>query len=563
MLVGIDVGGTNTDLVVICEGSLMRQVKVRHNNNISDSIFEAVQTAFPLGDLAAVSTINISTTFITNLLAQRNLPPVALVQIPGLGLPSGSSILSAKNHTISGAVNHQGRILEDLDQNELNTMCMSLKQENFQAIGIVGKFSCRNNRLELAVGQTLKEKGICQKIYYGHKIAGRLNFPRRILNTIVHAGTFDSYKAFLNSVKEGLADFGYIGPINILNGDGSPVAIDKAVESPVNSLHSGPAATLLGAKALLPDNTSVMVIDVGGTTTDIGLILNGEPLESDKGIPLDVGYLQGRSFLTYSLPIGGNTPIRVESSKISFDYEASKLPAYFGGDTLTITDILCLSENRGLAKPTNLAWSRNVLDSLAKANQISTQYLLDTCIEQLLKELKDKICALQLHWERTPAYHLWKLLRKEDTIFPDSILALGEAAPSLVDKLAKVLGLRAIVPKEYAVTNALGAALSKPIFRLSFRFDTRMGTYQIPELGEQGTLTVSNLTRTEALTFATERLIALAKTEGYSFDSKDIEVLEEDIFNLVEQGVLKGRIIQLELTTPWSLSFYRKEENSL
>lgn len=148
---------------------------------------------------------------------------------------------------------------------------------------VVGKFSQRNKQHEERVASYLEEQIPGIRVAMGHQVTGRLNFPRRVYTSLLTLATQDRFHTFYAEVLKLLEQRGITAPLYILKADGGTLPFDLSAQKPVETIFSGPAASTLGGLALTPRGETSVVVDIGGTTTDLALILSGEPLLASRG----------------------------------------------------------------------------------------------------------------------------------------------------------------------------------------------------------------------------------------------------------------------------------------
>jgi N-methylhydantoinase A/oxoprolinase/acetone carboxylase beta subunit len=164
-----------------------------------------------------------------------------------------------------------------------------MNDSGVECAGIVSKFSVRNSSHEARISSLVKDdfQHICQ----GHTMSGSLNFPRRLNTTYLNVAVMPVQERFVSSVQDALARLGIDAPLFFLKADGGTYASSAASRLPVETILSGPAASMMGALALTDQyQGAVLVLDVGGTTTDMGILLNGVPILELQGV--DIGGLK-------------------------------------------------------------------------------------------------------------------------------------------------------------------------------------------------------------------------------------------------------------------------------
>ncbi|MDD4249461.1 MAG: hydantoinase/oxoprolinase family protein, partial [Methanosarcina sp.] len=343
MLIGIDVGGTTTDAVLIRNGEVYSTTKVStERGNLLKSLLNAldeVSRGVPPGQLERVV---FSTTIITNLIAEGKTDRVALLLIPGPGV-NPESYVFPDSFYLKGAMDFRGREIQLLDEAEVRETVSRIREQGFSRAAVVSKFGQRNPSHELRIEEILREMYPDCKVELGHKVSGKLNFPRRIATSMLASATGERYQEFVAEIKKALEERDIRAPVYILKADGGTLPIEKSVAFPVETIFSGPAASTIGALALTPEGQTSVVVDIGGTTTDLALILSGKPLMASKGAKLGNFLTHVRAFAVRSMAVGGDSIVRVRETGdgvriVTIGPERAG-PAYcMGGEEPTPTD---------------------------------------------------------------------------------------------------------------------------------------------------------------------------------------------------------------------------------
>ncbi len=150
----------------------------------------------------------------------------------------------------------------------------------------------------------------------GHQISGNLNFPRRIATTFLNTTIRPIHKKFFEAVKKSLEKKGLSVPIHILKADGGTMSIEASINFPGQSILSGPAASVMGAIAFASEEEDTVVLDIGGTTTDIAVLINRAPLLEPLGITLGPYKTLIRSLETCSIGVGGDSVVRAKNGRV-------------------------------------------------------------------------------------------------------------------------------------------------------------------------------------------------------------------------------------------------------
>ena len=268
MIIGLDVGGTHTDVVLLDIKGLVKKNKVitQHDNLFKTvlSCFEQITKDVPND---SISRIVLSTTLTTNSIIQGKTAESGLIVTGGPGIDPELYKLCEHYYVVSGAIDHRGREIEAVNVDEIKQTGRKLKDAGIKYLGITGKFSARNSFHEEQIGKILKND--FSKIFLGHCTSGNLNFYRRIATTFINAAVYPIHKEFFYAVKRSLKEKGLNIPINILKADGGTMNFESSIDYPGQTIFSGPAASTMGAIAFSKENEDTVVLDIGGTTTDI------------------------------------------------------------------------------------------------------------------------------------------------------------------------------------------------------------------------------------------------------------------------------------------------------
>ncbi|MCG8532120.1 MAG: hydantoinase/oxoprolinase family protein, partial [Desulfovibrionales bacterium] len=271
MIIGLDVGGTHTDAVLLSKKGIEKKVKVPTD---SEDLFNTVLTGFTRllssTDPAQIRRVVISTTLTTNAIVQQNMAPVGMVVSAGPGIDPEYFRTGEHYYTVSGSINHRGREKAPVNEMQIHDIAKKLKKAGIEYVGVVSKFCVRNPSHEILIKRILNK--YFKKVFLGHHVSGNLNFPRRIATTHLNTAVFTIHKAFFEAVKQSLSEKGLTLPIQILKADGGTMSLESSMEFPGQTVLSGPAASIMGAIPHAPVGQDAIVLDVGGTTTDIAFL---------------------------------------------------------------------------------------------------------------------------------------------------------------------------------------------------------------------------------------------------------------------------------------------------
>lgn len=546
MYVGVDVGGTFTDAVLLEEGRVLATAKVPTREDLLISVLEALDTVLKDVDTKQLKRIVFSTTIITNLIAGHKYEDAALLLIPGPGLNHDYYNFNTKTCILSGAIDYRGREIVPLNEEEIKAALSELAIEGFKKVGVIGKFSPRNTLHEKKVAAIIREKYPDWHVELGSQIGVQLNFPRRVHTTYLTCLTREPYRYFINSVRQALAKREISADIFTLKADGGTMPLDNSEELPVETIFSGPAASTLGVQALIPPGETAVVVDVGGTTTDLALILSGQPLLSTKGAKVEGRLTQVRTLAVKSIPVGGDSALKYSGNDVVILPERFG-PAYcMGGPAPTPTDALRVLGLTNLGDEDRASEAMAVLGSaLGMGNEETARKVINMVVEKISNEIE----SMFLEWEQEPAYRVWEILQKHK-VRPNIVVGVGGGAAGFISWVAKKLSCRPVIPPYAPVANAIGAAVAKPTLQVSLRADTEQGYYIIQEEGFQGEIKRRAFNEQEALDLAKEWLIKRAAKYGVEVVPEEVEVIRQEVFNMIRGWVTTGRLFDVTVQTP-------------
>lgn len=542
--VGIDVGGTFTDAVLINNNQVEKKGKVPTK---SDDLLETIVNAVDILEISnypSISEVTVSTTLVTNAILQERFPEVKLVLFPGSGMKLSSLPWPVDFYVLSGELDYRGREVKAPQQSEWKELVDYLKEKGSPLVAVVGKFSHRNKIHEEQLAAYLKKEIPAIKLALGNQW-GQTNFFRRSLTTYVNLASQQLFTEFALQLKEALIARGCRAPIRVLKADGGVLPLEKI--RPVESIYSGPAASVLGALAQNNPEDSFIVVDIGGTTTDIGLVLSGAPLISSRGAQIGSYYTTVRSLAVRSVPIGGDSAVLSENGKISLaSYRLG--PAYcLGGNNPTPTDAM---RYLNLTQYGNYERAEESLANLLppeKREPFFIRQTAQTILEQMVNQIGNAIEQLRKEWEDEPAYKVWEVLHPHQNI-QFNIFLSGGGAPGVAAALEKRMKTSASLVDSSDVSNAIGAAMAKPTFSWTLHLDTYIGKYRIEETGEQGNWIGSKKPHREVEHFLKELATKQAAEMGIEISTLQKEPF--DYFPLIQNYETVGQIIRGAMHVP-------------
>jgi N-methylhydantoinase A/oxoprolinase/acetone carboxylase beta subunit len=550
--IGIDVGGTCTDAVLLDKGQVKATAKVSTRADLLSSLLEALDIIMKGTPAELIRRVVISTTMITNLIAEKKYDPVGLILIPGPGLSHEHYLYETDTHIISGMIDYRGREMTPLSEEEIDLAVNKLAAAGYKKVAVVGKFSMRNNTHENQVASVIKRKFPDWQVETGHKVAGQLNFPRRVVSTLLTCATRNRYEFFVDSVLTALGRRGIKTSVFILKADGGTLPLETSKDVPIETIFSGPAASTLGVQALIPPGETAVVVDIGGTTTDLALILSGQPLLARKGAKVHDQRTQVRALAVKCVPVGGDSAVERVGKEILLHSERLGPPYCLGGPAPTPTDAL---RTMGLTNIGDPVKAREAMILLGDPLGISPVEVAAMIISLVVDAITLEIDQMYVRWEKNPAYRVWEVLQKRK-VRPKTVVGVGGSAPGLVSQIAARMGCYPVIPPYFMVANAIGAAVSRPTLQVSLRADTERGVYSIQEEGYQGAIEDNKFNEEKALALAREWLVRRSEKYGLQESLGEVEVTRREVFNMVRDWVTCGRLIGVTVQTKRGILHY-------
>ncbi|MCG8472611.1 MAG: hydantoinase/oxoprolinase family protein [Desulfobacterales bacterium] len=549
MLIGLDVGGTHTDVVLIGKEGLIKKTKVPTDpNNLFESILEGLEVVTESMDTHQVKRLVLSTTLATNAVVTGSLSSVAMVVAAGPGLDPRLYACCDAYHCIRGAVDHRGREVEGLDEEVVERLAAGFREQGIDTVGVVGKFSTRNPAHEQRMEAILRKAGI-KRVFTGHSVSGNLNFPRRIHTTFLNASVSDVHCHFYESVRESLKCKGIDVPIYILKADGGTMGFEDSMERPGEAVMSGPSASVMGAVPWANAERDSLVLDVGGTTTDISVLVKRAPVLEPLGITIGPWRTLIRSLKSISVGIGGDSRIWVENGVIHIGPERRGLPMALGGEEPTPTDAMNLlsdEESRGDRSLSEKGMTR-IGDALGLAPEEAAAKVMETLCCAIVERARRMVEEINAK----PVYTIHELMDGY-RVAPEEILLLGGPAERLAPFLAQYTDARVKIVPKAGVANAIGACLARPTREVTLFADTEKGVILVPEENYSKVMK-SHFTLDDA--HETARRFLLDRLGDSDLET---EVVESMAFNMVRGFRTTGKNIRVRVQVkPGLVSGYR------
>ena len=542
MLIGIDVGGTYTDGVLFFEGSVIHSVKhPTDRDDLQETLLFVLDELLAKSGDKLIQRVVLSTTLVTNILAADRGERTALIMIPGSGLPFSSYSISPDTWFLKGSIDFRGREIERPDAKEIEKALQEIDAQGIRRVAVAGKFSNRNDRHECLVKNMARERYPQMEVCTSNEASGRLNFPRRAATCYYTAMTTREWNGFADGIGKAIDQRIPGCELHILKADGGTITLEASRMRPCETVFSGPAASTLGGTALAMNRLNSVVVDIGGTTSDISLLIGGVPLYASKGAVIKGHLTHVRSFAVNSIAMGGDSPISCDAGELAIGRMRCGPAACFGGELPTVTDAFSLLLNLNIG---DVQASRAKLEPVAGQLKQPLESLCRNIAGRVTGALEKSILDMFHQWEDEPAYKVWEVVHSRKFRL-DQVIGIGAAAPAMVPMLAKELGVPHFLHRLSPVANALGAALARPTLAVQVHVDTQNKTYTVSPGGASGKIEKYNYQMADATELARRFLKDMGSRRGLSAYADEAEVYLEEQFNVVRGWDTAGKLFDV------------------
>ncbi len=394
MRIGVDVGGTNTDAVLMDGTKVVGWFKTPTTPGVTTGITTAMRTVLEETRVPAnqIKAVMIGTTHFTNAVVERKrLMETAAIR---LGLPATECLppmvdwppdlrdtIGDHKYLVHGGHEFDGREISPLDESEIREVAKDIKSKGIGAVAISAVFSPVNNSFEERAAEIVQNEIPDASISLSSEI-GRMGLLERENAAILNACLGDLAKAIVESFRKALKEMEIDAPFYLSQNDGTLMSAEYAEKYPVLTFASGPTNSMRGA-AFLSGAKEAMVVDLGGTTSDVGMLLRGFPREASVAVDIAGVRTNFRMPDVYSFGLGGGSIVSQEPLKIgpqSVGYELTTKGLVFGGSVMTATDItvaggLADIGDSGAVKDLDAALVRGALDEI--------QSMVETAVDRM------------------------------------------------------------------------------------------------------------------------------------------------------------------------------------
>ena len=568
MLLGLDVGGTFTDAVIIDGHRVVATAKRRTTkDNLMNGIGEALDAVLEGYDTSNIEQVTLSTTVVTNTIVEAKEQVVDLYVITGPGR-NVDDIFPVEPIYLQGYTDHRGIVVERTPADAVRGIANMVQARSGTDLAAVSaKFGVRNPQEELSITEELKNTYLT--ISNGSLLSGSLNFPRRTISAYFNSAVTPVFTVFKKNVEDALSARDIVAPLHILKADGGSLPIEHMVSRPVETAFTGPAATVLGLSALgVIGNQHTVALDIGGTTTDISLWKHGRPLMTKNGVSIREYPSAVRSFAVTSVGIGGESVVRFKNGNLTVGPERVGPSVALGGIEPTLGDALIVLGHanygdfnlasralqdladaiQAALQSNNINTSNNQLTLIKTASDVA-RLILQNALETIQRGV-DEVIMVE---NKRPIYVVADIVNP-DIFVPEHIVVVGGTAPSLGASIGEYMDLPITIPENAAVANAIGAALALSTIELTVHVDTKRRLLVIPELGiKQQNCT---LKRAEQVV---ERAKEALSEEAFRLGldtSQEIEIISIEDFPVVEGWQSMERLITVKVQLAAGVKHY-------
>ncbi|HRX39583.1 MAG: hydantoinase/oxoprolinase family protein [Caulobacterales bacterium] len=355
MRIGVDVGGTNTDAALMDGDAVVATTKTATTRDVSSGVVSAISAVLAEKGQspASIDVVMIGTTHFTNAMVERRgLARVAVIRLclpatrslpPMIDWPADiAEIIGSDVYLAKGGYEFDGRKINDLDPDELRGIVADIKRKGVPNIAISSVFAPLNAEMEQRAAEIVREVYPEARVTLSYEI-GRVGLLERENATIINAALADLAVDVVEAFRNALRELRISAPLYISQNDGTLMSAEMVERYPVLTFASGPTNSMRGA-AFLSKAKDAIVVDIGGTTTDVGVLVGGFPRQASSRVEIGGVRTNFRMPDVLSIGVGGGSLISdkdgVKVGPKSVGYRLTEEALVFGGKTLTASDIV-------------------------------------------------------------------------------------------------------------------------------------------------------------------------------------------------------------------------------
>ena len=398
--IGIDVGGTNTDAVLLEDGRVIHAVKTPTTEDVTGGISTALDLLGRHPEVArgGIDGVVIGTThFVNAAIQRRHLAQVAAVRI---GLPASASLppfcdwpddlaglVRGAVHLLEGGHEYDGREFMPFDEAGMRKAARQIRETGLRAVSVAASFSPLDPSHEERAGAILAEECPQASVTLSHTL-GRIGLLERENAALLNAALTDLARVTIAGFRDAIAASRIAAPLYLTQNDGTVMSAETAMALPVMSFASGATNSMRGA-AFLSGLQDAMVVDVGGTSSDVGQLRRGFPREANSVVEIGEVRTLFRMPDLFSIGLGGGSIVQTNPVAVgpkSVGYRITEEALVFGGKTLTATDAAVAA---GIVEIGDKAQAATVPGTLARAVLAAAQAKLEDAIDRMKTEAGD------------------------------------------------------------------------------------------------------------------------------------------------------------------------------
>jgi len=503
MRIGIDVGGTNTDAVLMDGATLIAQAKRPTTPDVTSGILASLQEVLRLAPRdVSVQALMLGTTHFTNaLLERKDLTPTATLRLclpattllpPLVDWPGDlKDAIGGHTYMVRGGHEFDGREISSFVASEVQAAVEDMRKKGVRAVAVSGVFSPVNPAHEEQAGAVIRQEAPDLWVTLSHEI-GRVGILERENAATLNACLAEVAQRTIHAIQDAISSLGLNVPLFLSQNDGTLMDAGFAARYPVFTIASGPTNSMRGA-AFLSGIRDGIVLDVGGTSTDGGALVNGFPREASVSVSIAEVRTNFRMPDVHSIALGGGSIIGTQPLTIgpeSVGYRLLEEGKLFGGSTITATDLAVAG---GLAKVGEPALVEDLDAELVKQG-----------LDQVRGKLEDVVDRVKL------------------SAAPVPVVLVGGGSILVSDSLNGATEV--IRPPHAEVANAIGAAIA--------------------QVGGQveKVYSLESVTREEALAAARDEAREKAITAGADPASVEVVEVEEVPLTYLPSNAIRVRI---------------------
>lgn len=442
MRIGVDVGGTNTDAVLMREREVLASCKAPTSANVSDGIVAAISTVLTDSGVGpeAIEHVMLGTTQFTNAFVERKeLVEVAIIRLalpatrglpPMVDWPEDIAQALGRHHfLVRGGYNVDGRHIAELDEEAVVQAARAAREAGISAVAISCVFSPVNGAMEERAEALVRSEMPDANITLSSRI-GRIGLLERENAAAMNASLARLAHRVVNSFREALVSLEIDAPFYISQNDGTLMDAEFVQRHPVLTFASGPTNSMRGA-AYLSGLKDALVVDIGGTTTDVGMLINGFPRQST--ISVDIGGVRTNFRMPdiLALGLGGGSLVKVGNEcrvgPQSVGFRLTEQAMVFGGEELTASDVAVAQGYAHMGDP-------------SLVEHLDGQ-LVDAAVEEIQRLVREGVDRMKTSADEVP------------------VILVGGGAVLVKGKIDGTS--QTIVPEHAGVANAIGASIAQ------------------------------------------------------------------------------------------------------